>query len=398
LRVDLETGLNQFSYQLKPFTEEEQRLCLENLWRKELCVSDDKAHLLKLYVHKLLRKILQTITDFKKELTGVPLQIQLIAGAFQTNSGRFDWEGCQEFVNSDPADNHPPRLPARIELTDLYSYFVKRKYYNIYCEGKKKEDLTNLAVEEDEQVLFAKFEREHILLALITLLSKEDIEYLQLNIEEIDMLMEKVHLGKERRGVVDLIIGSKPHFIHLTFAEYFIADYIAKEISSNPLINKLMLDKILTNSEFRVVRAFLDSLLSKVDLKEEGSHPPPALATCGRMTLDLWRSGAYKNNLKENQGKSPLHIAAAELNGSIIKSMVWQLTAEERRELLDGKDDTDKSPLRISLRNIDLKTFELLCELGADINLKDRLGETCLSTAVGMCMLPGTDTIQLVLM
>ena len=92
-------------------------------------------------------------------------------------------------------------------------------------------DLTNLAVEEDEQVLFTKFERDHRLLALFRLFAKEDIEYLNLDVEEIDNLMQKIQLGKERRGVVDLIIGSKPHFIHLTFAEYFAADYFAKELT-----------------------------------------------------------------------------------------------------------------------------------------------------------------------
>ena len=135
---EIDIRLNQFSCQLKPLSEDEQKLFLANLWTKELNVSDDKADFLKQYVHSLLKKILQTIY-FKKELTVVPLQIKLIAGAYQTNSGKFDWEGCQEYLNSETSENRLPNLPARLDLTDLYGFFVKRKYYNIYCEEKKKQ-------------------------------------------------------------------------------------------------------------------------------------------------------------------------------------------------------------------------------------------------------------------
>jgi hypothetical protein len=70
-------------------------------------------------------------------------------------------------------------------------------------------------------------------------------------------------------------VDDKPHFIHHTFAEYWIADFLVTQFTNETcfLLEELnILFKILLRVHYRMVRCFVDGLLvnhEKYQLKEK---------------------------------------------------------------------------------------------------------------------------------
>ena len=81
-----------------------------------------------------------------------------------------------------------------------------------------------------------------------------------LQIEECDMLAPE---AISRIGIVQFV-DNKPHFIHRTFAEYYVADFLVTQMTKETrfLLKVLnVLFKILLVEEYKVIRFFLDGLL-----------------------------------------------------------------------------------------------------------------------------------------
>jgi hypothetical protein len=70
-----------------------------------------------------------------------------------------------------------------------------------------------------------------------------------------------------RIGIAHKNTKGKPQFIHRAFAEYFVAEFLinhlTKETRPNKQVQQLLLNKVLTRKDCRVIREFLDGLLEK---------------------------------------------------------------------------------------------------------------------------------------
>jgi hypothetical protein len=176
----------------------------------------------------------------------------------------------------------------------------------------------------------------------------------------------------------------KLHFIHRTFAEYYVANFVVnqmtKEPSPSPQVQDFILKDVLLKVEYLVVRVFIDGLLSKSEpstiLKEYGNRID-ALCTDGLLIqeeettillraayegnahiigflLDSLEEGKHAKTLnglllaKNSYGRTAWHLAAkggsTELWQNLWKWAEGTLTPQEiNNDLLLAKDDYEET-------------------------------------------------------
>ena len=295
LREELEDHLQQLSYTLEPFSEENQVEFLLKFW----CLKDwfsgvgneaEEEVKIKLvnYAKHLIKKLSQSISDKDKQFTGIPLQCHMLAEAFDKEVQAF----CQstEFV---------PELPYKLDLTGLFEKFIERKY-EICLQEKGKISTTNLFANEARKELTKKLVENHQILALKMLFAEE-----QLDLLHIDSQCTSLDETLTRTGIVQISNEGKLHFIHRTFAEFYVADYFVKELKKGSNIfqqlQDLLLQKIFVENEYRVIRVFIDGLLSRSKPQYE------VLKQYGNHIHDLGNGGVLT-----------LHTATRESNANII--------------------------------------------------------------------------------
>src|SRR5699024_6954139 len=90
------------------------------------------------------------------------------------------------------------------------------------------------------------------------------------NEEKCKNLLEEVRGRVERNGVIESIKDGTPVFVHKTFAEYLVAEFLWDTLNAkaNEEIFKIFLNKILFNSENRIIMKFLNRFLEKSPISE----------------------------------------------------------------------------------------------------------------------------------
>jgi ankyrin repeat protein len=271
LRNELEDLLQQLSYNLQPFTEENQVQFLTKFWslkdwftKQEFNQTKIGKSRLELYAEHLVNKLAHSISDTDRELTGIPLQVRVLAEVFDEEVRIF----CQSAESI-------PQLPFQLDLLGLYGRLIERKY-DIYLEEKFKVTMSNVFVAEQRKRDLKMLRQDHLLLALKVLFSEEQVALFQNN-GECWFSLEQL----TRIGIVQVRHDGKPHFIHRTFAEYFVADYLVNRLKKwnniSEQVQNLILKDIFLESEYRVIRVFTDGLISrtkpsKVALKQFGDR------------------------------------------------------------------------------------------------------------------------------
>ena len=117
LREKLEENLQQLSYTLQPFSEEEQVEFLKNFWTGNLNTEVTNQDRLQIFAKLLIRKLSQSISDKDKEFTGIPLQTRMLAEAFE-----------EKFISFYESQTTQPELPHNLDLLGLYRQFIDSKY------------------------------------------------------------------------------------------------------------------------------------------------------------------------------------------------------------------------------------------------------------------------------
>ncbi|KRT86609.1 Ankyrin repeat-containing protein [Oryctes borbonicus] len=315
LQFDLESRLNQLSYGLESFSEPEQIDFLIKFWGQTLNLPTEPDKLrIKLYAEALLDKLMQSIKDDTKIFAGIPLQIRMLAEAFSHELSDF------YFTTSSTL----PELPEKLDLLTVYEKFLHNKY-RIYTAEKNK-PLNTVATKDIVGILKGgvNLRKLHQQMALEVLFPQKKEAILQ---------RKKIHyLPQEqlnRMGIVQYVGSNKLYFIHRTFAEYYVADFFATELaggSSNAMTTEqFLLTELLLQPDLRIIRVFLDALLSKV----EYLIPLTITISYGNRIEELWKT----SRLRES-GNSILYVAVAEKNISIIKFLLNSLKVGKHKETL----------------------------------------------------------------
>ena len=304
LREELEDSLQQLSYTLQPFCEFEQVEFLKKFWPQNLKLGVKNPHRLQAYAEALIRKLAQSIRDKDKEFTGIPLQTRMLAEVFE-----------KRFETFYLSENSEPELPHKLDLLCLYEEFIKRKYKITETQAVK------MTATDQRNVYLNCIHLHHKLVALEALFPEHEVT---VTFQQIygDYALSPEELA--RIGIAQRNSEGKPQFIHRTFAEYYVADFLkshlAKETKQISQVQELLLDEVLLRRDSHVIRAFLDELLEKskpsnLALKEYGEK------------LEQWKKREEQGTLKGVT--AALHTAAKEDNAHIVRFLLDSLKSGE---------------------------------------------------------------------
>jgi hypothetical protein len=258
----LEDNLHQISYTLQPFSEVEQVEFLKKFWLRNSNPEHKDEHRLQIYATALIRKLAQSISDKDREFTGIPLQMRMLAEAFE-----------QEFRSFYVSEKSEPELPQKLDLVELYGRFIDSKY-DIFFKEKSKLQPGNIGADKIREGYLKNIQVEHQLLALEALFIEDQVTFLQ--------SYDRTTFSNEdlaRIGIAQRNNEGRPHFIHRTFAEYFVADFLIKQLTKKTKqhvqVKGILLSEVLVKEDCRVIRAFMDGMLknskpSKEALNEYG--------------------------------------------------------------------------------------------------------------------------------
>ena len=317
LRHKLEDNLQQLSYTLEPFSRENQVEFLKKFWRQRdwfTKVGNDqkgKDKKLEIYAKKLIMKLATSIRNRDKEITGIPLQCRMLAEAFDEEVKTF----CQ-------SSDSMPDLPVRLDLLELYGLFIKSKY-EIFIGDKFRIPLSNVNAKEEGEKIVKKAEDFHQGLAIQMLFPREKGT---LEIYGNSVFSKEEVTKKSRIGIVQ-VNEEKSHFIHRTFAEYYVANFVVnqmtKEPNPSPKVQHFILNDVLLKEECLMIRVFIDGLLSK-------SKPSIIFKQYGNRIDEL-----CKDDVLIQQRQTILHQAVNEGNAHIIGFLLDNLKEGKHAETLN---------------------------------------------------------------
>jgi hypothetical protein len=288
-----------------------------------------------------------------------------------------------------------PQLQFSLDLIGLYETFTENKY-NIYQTEKSKTPVSNVAAIKRRERELQTMRHDHHLLALKMLFNEEQVTLLQSNTqcilsdEEITMI-----------GIVQISDDGKPHFIHRTFAEYYVAEFLVNQLTkgsnTSQQVQDLLLRKILVEEGYRVIRVFIDGLLSKSKPSQE------VLKQYGNRISVLWGYSQTYHSVREGnayiigflleslQAGGHTDILHKLLLGEYFNIFVeaagqpqvlqklWEwgketLTAEELgNKLLLAKDKWGQTAWHLAAKNGNIEILEKLWEWGKGTRTAEEL-------------------------
>jgi hypothetical protein len=205
---------------------------------------------LEIYAKELIKQLVLSVSDEDKEFTGIPLQCRMLAESFEEEVKTF----YQSAVSV-------PELRFKLDLIGLYGRFIAIKY-DIYQKEKFQVPENNVVAKEQRELDLNSIRQDHQLLALEVLFTEEQVALLQNNSQCTFSVQQLARIG-----IVQVSHDGKLHFIHGTFAEYYVADYFVHQLNkvstTSQQVQDLLLQKIFLEKNYRVIRVFIDGLLSR---------------------------------------------------------------------------------------------------------------------------------------
>lgn len=257
-RSELEDTLNEFAYSLEPFSKKDQIEFLVRFWKTELKLEGKNKHIQKLdrmthYASKLLDLLEKRVgNDGEQQFAGIPLQTRLLGEGFSQNMKEFlDTEEAEISLSED-----------NFTLVNLYERFVEKKFL-IYRTEKKKEIVTNLAAEEDNEDLRHIFYKRHKVAGLFAFFHQHDVATLlgERGLEKAIKTFKNIYTGERVGIILRVTLDQKPQFVHRTFAEYFCAWYLHDSFEKKvPNITNFLKEHLFSEGN-EILRRFFDHFM-----------------------------------------------------------------------------------------------------------------------------------------
>jgi ankyrin repeat protein len=348
----LEDNLEQLSYNLQPFSEGNQFLTKfwgQKEWYKKIENEEKEENNKKLkgYAKELIKKLDQSISDKEREFTGIPLQCHMLGEAFDEEVKIF----CQTVESI-------PELPFKLDMSELYEKFIERKY-DIYLVQKGKAQMDNKTIKVLRKINFKIMRKDHQLMALKELFTEEQVAQLQNNRQTTFEPEELSGIG-----IVQVSHDGKLRFIHRTFAEYYVADYLVNRLTkgnnNSQRVQTFILKVVFREAECAVIRVFMDALLSQSELSNE------VLKQYGDQIHELWEDGELT-----------LHKSAREGNAKIIGILFDSLEVAGHTDsvvkLLLAQDEERKTAWQEAVEGGHTEFLEKLWECAKEKLTKEKL-------------------------
>ncbi len=363
---DLQFQLSQLAYNLENFTEEDQIKHLTSYWVKELNLSGDKDGPLQQFAKSLIERVSETLKDEEKSFVGIPVQCRILAECFQSNVKELITLNCAEHdEESRQSVSHKISClldGEKFDLVKLYNLLMDTKR-RVFREEKSKttplaknkivtytiirpnrlindveSHLTKLAIKtivEDEKIVDVLWPPQ---------LSHKSNEYVAA--EEKEIAMNSLSFGLTIESGEN---KTNAQFLHRTYAEYFFARYLYEgflldderrnKLLENESIQKLILNKILSENQYDGVQVFFNSMLKNlVDDDQE------------------WRNRIIQRDLQERFTKFAKYLFTQFLRKYPSSQFLFQKVTEKSSRIFPNA-------LHYSLSTGKEKIFKLLCDL-----------------------------------
>ncbi|XP_069670303.1 ankyrin-3-like [Periplaneta americana] len=286
MKDTLEEHFSCLSFELQPFTKQDQRNFLAKFWNNINVGRYD----LDIFIVNLLEVTENSLNDKLGQFTEIPLQTFMLADVFSSEASNF----CQ---------SGEMKLDRKLDLLELYNRFVDRKFKIFFYEkGRLDEPVTNevlLQLLEQER---EKYEKDHMACAVHALLKTEDFNKLHFFsdvMSRVEDFQDRFRKAKEKGGIVAQIVNSTAMFTHRTFLEFFAAKWFTKYFKDE----REYIEEILFREEFVIVREFFDRILA------EGFKLHTAILNEDKdNVLELLSSPECDVNEKDKGGRTPLHL------------------------------------------------------------------------------------------
>jgi len=144
-----------------------------------------------------------------------------------------------------------PEISYKLDLLGLYERFTERKY-DVYQEEKCQVNVNNVVAIEQRERDLKIIREDYQLLALKVLFTEEQVVPFQ-NKSQCSFSTEQLI----RIGIVQVNHDGKLHFIHRTFAEYYVADCLVNLLTegnnTSEQVRTFILKDILLEDKYRVI-------------------------------------------------------------------------------------------------------------------------------------------------
>jgi hypothetical protein len=333
---------------------------LTKFWHQHSELKEKSQKLLERYATALIKVLAISISDKEKEFTGIPLQTRLLAEAFE--------EKVKTYCLSQKSDSE---LLIELRLVDLYGKFITEKINIFKSKGKVAETQLNDIIKFGISI-----NKNHQELALEVQLP--ELKDTVLELQGSDVLEPEVISGI---GIVQYVDG-KPYFVHRTLAEFYVADFLATEMTKEThyLLEILnILFNIILGSDFVMIRFFLNELLV-IPVKQE------LLKEYGNEICKLWNEKwiykllkIKKSNFSRRKLTTALSCAVKEGNDHIVDFFFCSLKVTKKsgiiKKLLLNARVYEGTLWHLATKGGHKHTLEALWRWGREVqvNLKDDL-------------------------
>ena len=321
--------LNQFpvfTYQLENFSPDDQINYLTAFWKKHLHMTiEGNCDIIRQYAESIVTEASNSLNDTERVFLGIPLQCRIMAECFQEQVETIlqQTSVIGKESSSVTFQNFGPNL-SDFNLVTLFRMLMDTKRKIFHREKVKAEasnHMTNYSIEEMDETI----DTHHLKLAIETIFTDPEkalafSPYPSLN----ESLADKEKKEKKRSKLCvrfGLVKRSSKHeklqFLHRTFAEYFVAEFLHKGFLLNKRNQNRLLDSesvqniiihdIFVKVEYLGVQVFLDSVMMLVVDENENLTNYELSQQLKQFSLRFGRtllSDQYKF------GNSPLFIVA----------------------------------------------------------------------------------------
>jgi hypothetical protein len=353
--------LSQLAYYLENFTEKDQIDYLTSYWITELNPSEDNDGPLRQFAELLVERVSETLKDEEKSFIGIPLQCKILAECFQSNVKELITPNCAE-------DKEEPRQSEISDLLDgqkfdLISLFnrlmeTKRKVFRkekalqqTSVENKIVADAINRLIKDVENYLtklaiktIVEDQKFVDVLWPLRLWNQSNVEVAA---EENIIAMNGLSFGLTIESEENNTTNAN-QFLHRTYAEYLFARYLFRgfllddeqhnKLLENEVIQKLILNKILSENQYDGVQVFFNGMLK--DLVDDDQE---------------WRNRIFQRDLPERFTKFANNLFTQFLRKYPSSLFPFKKVTEERSWIFPNA-------LHYSISTGKEKIFKILCD------------------------------------
>ena len=296
MKAELENEFQQFSFALGPFSKKDQQKLLIYRFSKMMSMEqsiENKSEKINIFSVKLIEEMGQLLRSTntchkigkKDSFTSNPFHIYMLALVFKKKIIKFCLSNNQDpnsyHINVDLIKvyekffyikwgKHQQEKKAEINKfssssqsntsdTNIYNLFESMAFKSLFGEEK--------SITLIEEQLVKIFDDKHP--SLVEIFSSIDEvkkilfkEY----ISERNSFVEKINNRSENHGIIDKIKNDYPEFTHQTYAEYLVAKYFIGCLLKPELLKTsctILIQHVLIESDYRVVRSFIDNYLGQ---------------------------------------------------------------------------------------------------------------------------------------